>query len=288
MEPLILPIIDIIDFSFYQLKENHLYSTDDKNNHIFIYCEEGNILLCKKEKEIRISTGQCYILETCCLSKIKIKKHSKLFYVDFFLEKEENFFLKTLIDSTLSVNNICLQRIYAMKNEANLDYQTIFMEKKNFNTKNSIESYLVTLYFMELLFLLKKTNDRKKTSNLKSDSTQEEDLVNQITNFMGENLHLSLSINDLSETFFVSPSYLKHIFKKNTGYSLINYFRTLKIEQAKYWLREGTYSVTEIAEKLGFESIHYFSRSFKNFVGFSPTIYQKSFFLIENELDDLV
>ena len=41
-------------------------------------------------------------------------------------------------------------------------------------------------------------------------------------------------------------------------------------------LRDKEISVTEISEKLGFDSVHYFSRLFKKHTGVSPVNYAKS------------
>ena len=57
---------------------------------------------------------------------------------------------------------------------------------------------------------------------------------------------------------------------------VIEYFRNLKVEQAKILIREGNYNFTEISELLGYSSIHYFSRHFKQATGFSPTDYARS------------
>ena len=49
----------------------------------------------------------------------------------------------------------------------------------------------------------------------------------------------------------------------------------IKIKEAKKLIREKNHSVTEIADMLGYSSIHIFSRAFKKAVGMSPTDYSK-------------
>ena len=58
--------------------------------------------------------------------------------------------------------------------------------------------------------------------------------------------------------------------------TVLNYINSLKIREAKALLRESKLSVTEISEKLGFNSIHYFSRLFKKTTGHSPKEYIRS------------
>jgi len=63
------------------------------------------------------------------------------------------------------------------------------------------------------------------------------------------------------------------MFKAKTNYGVMAYFRMLKMEEAKKMIREGRYNFTEISELLGYESLHYFSRSFKKYTNMSPSEY---------------
>lgn len=53
-------------------------------------------------------------------------------------------------------------------------------------------------------------------------------------------------------------------------------FADMKIEQAKILLRNSTYSITEVSEILGYNSVHYFSKRFKLATTMSPTEYISS------------
>lgn len=56
----------------------------------------------------------------------------------------------------------------------------------------------------------------------------------------------------------------------------MEYYNELKINEAKKLLREGSYSVSRIAEMLGYTTIHNFSGALKKAAGLSPTAYIKS------------
>ena len=60
----------------------------------------------------------------------------------------------------------------------------------------------------------------------------------------------------------------------NTG--AINYFHQLKIETAKQQIRSGRLNFTQISAGLGYQSVQYFSRQFKNLTGMTPTEYSSS------------
>ena len=61
-----------------------------------------------------------------------------------------------------------------------------------------------------------------------------------------------------------------------SGYSIINYFTMMKINEAKRLIREGKYNFFEISEMLMFSNSHYFSSVFKKYTGMTPTQYKKA------------
>lgn len=102
------------------------------------------------------------------------------------------------------------------------------------------------------------------------------DLVARVVHYMEEHLCDSLSFSAICQYSAQSATNLKTIFKSVTGQGVMEYYRTLKIEQAKTMLREGTGNITQIADRLGYSSVHYFSRHFKQATGMTPREYTLS------------
>jgi YesN/AraC family two-component response regulator len=57
---------------------------------------------------------------------------------------------------------------------------------------------------------------------------------------------------------------------------VIDYFTKLKIDMAKQLVRDNHMNFTQIADYLGYSSIHYFSRQFKKTTGMTPSEYSSS------------
>lgn len=101
---------------------------------------------------------------------------------------------------------------------------------------------------------------------------------------MAENIIAFIRRSELSELrmdricreFAISRTHLSMIFKHATGISVMEYVRQYKIAKAKTLLREEAYTCTQIADLLGYCSIHYFSKDFKKWTGSAPTEYAKS------------
>lgn len=102
------------------------------------------------------------------------------------------------------------------------------------------------------------------------------DLVKRIIAYMEENAAGNLTFSQVCRFSAQSATNLKTIFKSVTGRGVMEYYRSIKIEVAKTMLREGNGNITQIADKLGYASVHYFSRYFKQMTGMTPSEYTLS------------
>lgn len=93
---------------------------------------------------------------------------------------------------------------------------------------------------------------------------------------MQQNLCDPLPIDEICRRCFISRSKLQRLFRQYTGQSALNYYISLRLEAAKGMMRSHRHSYSEIAETLGFGSIHYFSKQFKQTTGMTPTQYSAS------------
>ena len=84
--------------------------------------------------------------------------------------------------------------------------------------------------------------------------------------------HLSdeLDRDTLVAMVYLNADYLSHLFKKDTGSSLINYVIDRRIARSKELLAKGEMSIRDIAITCGFQNISYFSRQFKKSTGMTP------------------
>ena len=72
----------------------------------------------------------------------------------------------------------------------------------------------------------------------------------------------------------ISEGHLSHIFKKETDCTILSYLTKYRIQQAKFLLKDCRIKVYEVAQKVGYRDIAYFSSTFKKQVGMLPSEYQ--------------
>jgi two-component system, response regulator YesN len=80
-----------------------------------------------------------------------------------------------------------------------------------------------------------------------------------------------ISLEDLSKRLYLSRNYLNQIFKKATGETFTNYVIRVRMEKAKALMLEGKHMIYEIAEKVGYKNVPYFSSNFKKYYGVNPS-----------------
>ena len=99
--------------------------------------------------------------------------------------------------------------------------------------------------------------------------------MNAVTDYMMRNIHKSLTLREICLDLGLSASSLKRLVQQTCGQSLLAYFTDLKIAQAEWLILHSSMNMTQIAEQLGFSSVHYFSRVFKQKTGETPTGFKK-------------
>ncbi|MBQ6406695.1 MAG: response regulator [Butyrivibrio sp.] len=82
------------------------------------------------------------------------------------------------------------------------------------------------------------------------------------------------SIGKLSESISVSEGHISRLFKAETEISINNYLTRYRIRKAMDYLKDVQSKVYEVAEKVGYQDIAYFSNTFKKLVGTAPSEYQ--------------
>jgi AraC family transcriptional regulator of arabinose operon len=80
--------------------------------------------------------------------------------------------------------------------------------------------------------------------------------------------------SDLAELVHLSPSRLRHLFKHQTGTTLTQHLKSVRLCQAEVLLRTTFLSIKEIIVQLGMTSSSNFARAFKQTYGVAPTAYR--------------
>ena len=199
------------------------------------------------------------IISFACSSRATKKLKGKIFV---FSEREKQLLSEIITEGSLTYREK-LNDPHLVK----MNKRDVFPFGSEQIIKNNIENLLVLLIRKDTEF--NRVNDRKENS-------KSEEIADKIKNILAERLYSSITLDEIAAELYFSKTYIKNVFRKYTGCSVIQYYIDMKIEEAKRMISTGKYSFTEIADKLGITSVHYFSRLFKQRTDMSPSEYAKS------------
>ena len=111
---------------------------------------------------------------------------------------------------------------------------------------------------------------RDNRPHLASVKRSSEAYVKKVISYLSENYTQEVSLPELAKMCGITKYHLAREFKICTGHTVFQYLNEIRCRKAEYCLAKGM-SVAETAYECGFESISYFSRTFKRIKGFSPS-----------------
>ncbi len=136
-----------------------------------------------------------------------------------------------------------------------------------------------TILLQRCLILMERENFGDKGYNPLSNNipTQQNHknspVVAAVTEYIYRNLDKKITMYDIATGSGYNRDYLYRIIRKELGISTVNYVNKIKLSEAKKMIQHTELSISEIAWNLGYESIQYFSRLFKEETGMSPSDY---------------
>ncbi|MBR1738689.1 MAG: AraC family transcriptional regulator [Ruminococcus sp.] len=99
--------------------------------------------------------------------------------------------------------------------------------------------------------------------------------------YIYDNLHTRITLDELASQVGLSPSYLSRLFSSEVGMTVSEYITRKRIEAASNMLKYSDFSVLDIAEHLCFSSESHFIKVFRERVGMTPRVYREEFFRVK-------
>lgn len=125
----------------------------------------------------------------------------------------------------------------------------------------------------EILACIEKCTRKRKPSL--SPPPKNDDAIEKVKAAIEEHYMEDISLNTLSASVHFSPAYLSAIFHRQTGITITEYIRKVRISHAIDLLEHSGEPVCGIAKKCGFSNVSHFNRVFKTYTGNSPVELRK-------------
>lgn len=102
----------------------------------------------------------------------------------------------------------------------------------------------------------------------------EVDIVEKVHKYIMSHLGEELSVEELSQMFYLSQNHLTRIFKKKYKTTIVEFMMESRLDLAEELLKNTNLTVTAISAKVGYPNYAYFTKIFKKRCGYTPSAYR--------------
>lgn len=100
-------------------------------------------------------------------------------------------------------------------------------------------------------------------------------LLRKAVDYLNKHYSDPITLQQMANEIYVSPSYISRMFKKELGVNFVDYLNEIRISRAKDLLGDINYKTYEVADSVGISNPHYFSKLFRRYVGMTPSEYKE-------------
>jgi len=243
----------------------------------FVYLESGEAVVSIDGVDTPLLAGEVIFHKPGEVHSIKAYNGTiNAFFISFHSSSKIMSLLSGLKISLTSEQKKLIYRIY---DEAkNIFFKgsrpsdpTAFVSKALLSDVPLGAQQLYRIYLEQFLIICAREKEKYITI-YDSKEDFEKAIVEKILEIMDEKLYSSFSLNQLCHTLHYGKTYISAIFKKHKNTSVMSFYNSLKIKEAKKLLSK--YSVSQTAQMLDFNNPYYFAKVFKKHEGLTPSEYK--------------
>lgn len=265
-------------FEIQEIELNFWKQRPVKNNFFeLVLIKDGLGTQCINYNESKYEKGSIYLLPPLKCHSFKIEKTTKFVFLKF-----TDSFFKNANNLSIDRNEWFKEASYILSNYNQLpgDIITndtdknylemligmILQESRNYSEESIA---LITSLMTSILEIL--IRNIKKTSYIEVSIGNSDHRITKMLTYINENIDNQelLKIENLADKFLMSPTYVSEFFKKQVNMPLREYIIKAKLKLVEIRLLNSKFTLTEIADDLGFTDVSHLSKTFKRYVGTS-------------------
>lgn len=249
-----------------------------KNNFFeLVLINEGEGSQCINYNEDAYSKGSIFLLPPLKCHSFSIKKPTKFVFLKF-----TDSFFKNMNGLSIDRNEWFKEASYILSNYNQLPGDIIKndLDRRHMDSLISMilqesrdygqESVnLITSLMTSILEIL--IRNIKKTSYFDFPKKNFDERITKMLTYINENIDKTelLKVENLADVFMMSTTYVSEYFKKQVNMPLREYIIKAKLKLVEIRLLNSDFTLTEIADELGFTDVSHLSKTFKKYAGTS-------------------
>ncbi|SNQ44702.1 AraC family transcriptional regulator [Cellulophaga lytica] len=249
-----------------------------KNNFFeLVLIKNGKGTQCINYNDYEYEKGSIFLLPPLKCHSFNIKESTNFVFLKF-----TDSFFKNVNKMTIDRNEWFKEASYILsnynqlpgdiiKNEVDRNYlesliDMILQESRSYG-EDSVS--LITSFMTSILEIL--IRNIKNSTYFETPNNNSDNRITKMLAYINENIDKAelLKVENLADVFMMSPTYVSEYFKKQVKMSLREYIIKGKLKLVEIRLLNSDFTLTEIADELGFTDVSHLSKTFKRYAGTS-------------------
>lgn len=241
----------------------------------FAYIENGKLSCSLGDRRVELGEGEFLLIPPSRTHSYSVAptQTAEIFIVCFRCGSE----LLTILDRKITLKSEEKALIKEIVSEAKKAFAFPFKRKLRLLESPLLGAQQMVENNIERLLIRLVRNETDKNKNIKLVRSAEElenNLVKDVVTLLEDRLYGRITLEEVCQRIYYSKTFLNGIFKKKTGYTIMQYYTLVKIREAKKLLED--LSPSTVSHQLRFESPTYFTKVFKKYAGMTPSAYKKT------------
>lgn len=255
----------------YQVAEVLLAAGEEVKEHIQVCDEISYIISGEAEayndnRQVSLKAGDIHIASRGEHHRIVAGRSQNCRYVCFGIALNSDSKKYSMLESIFDG-----ERAISAKSAGDIRTFVTMLMNELYTTPEFNEDMIEMLILQIMIIIYRK---REKREGNKNQSSFEGKAIYEVLRYIDLNLTEIKDIGTIAGELSYNKYYISHLFKEKLGITIYEYITERKLDIARTMLEEENASISEIAEKLNYESTQSFSKMFKRHTGVSPSKYK--------------
>lgn len=240
----------------------------------FIYVLSGSVYCVINSQTSLLKTGDFRIIPPNTTHNYYSDKNGEIFIVCFQSKSEILEILSEPVNLDSDKKGLIEKIMAEAENSFVFPFTGMLVPKETppFGAQQLTELLIEQL----LIGILREKIEDSKIKLVKNNSELKNSIVEDTVSYLKNHLYGELTLSDVCKKTLYSNTYLNKLFTEKKGCTVMKYYQTLKIDEAKKLLKTDK-TVNEISDDLCFSDVNYFCKVFKKYTDKSPIKYKKDF-----------
>jgi AraC-like DNA-binding protein len=241
---------------------NYFLKDQSHKMHEIIYVDYGEILLSLNGREITLTPGQCVFIKGGSPHCFRGRDGRPF---DFLNICYQGIMPVSIADIPLPTGEAERTVLERMKAEA--------------ETERPFRNEMLVCLLSEFIFLMRRLSEAPGPSGApeqKNNRLFRTEAARRAVSIIERDFAESLTLESVSASAGVSASYLRALLRAETGRGFSRHLQEARVGAARRMLLETPFSIQEISQRVGYQSLPFFFKIFRRITGMTPAACARS------------